>query len=415
MSSKNTQERLLIGPFSQVLTLRNLPKSGAINDQQLEIISEAGVLIQNGKICAIDSWHKLQKQADHLQELQGPLTLTPGLIDAHTHLCFAGTRARDYSDRLNGMSYQEIAARGGGIKDTMYATRQASEQELCTLNLARLARHLKSGITTVEIKSGYGLSVDQELKMLRVIQNMKKHTPQRLISTCLAAHVPPPEFTDPSAYLEHLSVELLPRIQSENLCQRIDAFIEPNAFPATLALPYLKHAQSLGFELSLHADQFERGGALLAAELGAKSADHLEASHRVDLEALAQAQVSAIALPGASLGLGCGYTPARLALDVGCSLAIASDWNPGSAPMGDLLLQASVLGAAERLSAAEVWAGMTLRAANALGLSHIGSLDLGYHADLLAFPCSDYREILYHQGMLRPSHVWCQGIEVVCP
>jgi len=391
--------------------MRGLASAGPLSDERLELISDAGLLVAGGQILELGPWQALRAAADREQVIEEDLTLTPGLIDAHTHLCFAGGRARDYADRLNGQSYQEIAARGGGIKDTMRATREASEAELLAQNLPRLERHLRAGVTTVEVKSGYGLSVAQELKQLRAIKAMSAQLPQRLISTCLAAHVPPPEATEPSAYLEMISAELLPVVLKEGLSQRVDAFIEPKAFPVELARPYLKRAQALGFELSLHADQFERGGALLAAELGALSADHLEASTADELRALAAAGVVAVALPGASLGLGCGYTPARLALDLGCSLAIASDWNPGSAPMGDLLLQASVLGAAERLSAAEVWAGLTTRAALALGLRGVGALERGYAADLIAFPCSDYREVLYHQGMMRPTRVWCAGQE----
>lgn len=402
---------LLIGPFSEALTLRHLPLSGPLKDEQLEVIPQAGVIVEAGVIKAIGAWEALHAKGEytHEEHISEPLTLTPGLVDAHTHLCFAGSRARDYADRLNGVSYQEIAARGGGIKDTMRATRVASEDELCALNLTRLKAHLARGVTTVEVKSGYGLSVEQELKQLRAIKRLSTLTPQRVVSTCLSAHVPPPEARSAKAYLEELSEELLPQIWAEGLSKRIDAFIEPNAFPVEVARPYLKRAQALGFELTLHADQFERGGALLAAELGARSAEHLEASTRPDLEALAQAGVVAVALPGASLGLGCGFTPARLALDLGCSLAIASDWNPGSAPMGDLLLQASVLGAAERLSAAEVWAGVTTRAAHALGLTGVGQLEAGMSADLLAFPTADHREVLYHQGMMRPQRVWCSG------
>ncbi len=411
----------LIGPFAQALTLRALPPRGPLRDDALEVIEGAGVVVGGGRIRAIGRWSDLAARAggegwvvERVEEQPaladaGPLTLTPGLIDAHTHLCFAGDRARDYADRLNGLSYQEIAARGGGIKDTMRATRGASDEALRDQNLARLRAHLARGVTSVEVKSGYGLSVPQELRQLRVIRELTRHTPQRLIPTCLAAHVVPPEATTPSDYLSECLRDLLPRALSEGLTRRVDAFIEPKAFPADLARPYLSAARALGFDITLHADQFESGGARLAAELGARSADHLEVSTRADLEALSAAGVVAVALPGASLGLGCAYAPARLALDLGCSLAIASDWNPGSAPMGDLLLQASVLGAAQRLSGAEVWAGLTTRAARALALEGVGALEEGWAADLIAYPARDYREALYYQGALRPAAVWCGG------
>ena len=411
----------LIGPFAQALTLRGLPARGPLRDDSLEVISAAGVAVRGGRVVGVAPWAALAARGaeegwavERVEEQPaladaGPLVLTPGLVDAHTHLCFAGDRARDYADRLNGLSYQEIAARGGGIKDTTRATRAASDEELAALNLARLGAHLARGVTTVEGKSGYGLSVHHELRQLRVIRELGRRAPQRVVATCLAAHVPPPEAASARDYLDECLRELLPRVRAEGLSGRVDAFIEPKAFPVELARPYLEAARGMGFELALHADQFEVGGARLAAELGARSADHLEASTRADLELLSAAGVAAVALPGASMGLGCGYTPARLALDLGCSLAVASDWNPGSAPMGDLLLQASVLGAAERLSGAEVWAALTTRAASALGLEGVGALEEGYAADLLAYPARDYREVLYYQGALRPAAVWCGG------
>ena len=422
----------LIGPFVQALTLRGLPRAGSLSDQQLEVINQAGVVISGTSIIDIGPWHDLTTRYSEIKlrrieticDERGltsshGYTLTPGLVDAHTHLCFAGSRARDYADRLNGISYEEITARGGGIRETMSYTRKADITALCHDNGARLDEHLRRGVTTVEIKSGYGLSVIEELKQLRAIKRMTENRSQRLVSTCLAAHVLPPEYDEGSqinprrkgieAYLGDLRTHLLPQILAEGLTQRIDAFIEPTAFPAELARPYLEYASALGFDLTLHADQFNRGGALLAAELGACSADHLEASTEEDLVALHDAGVSAIALPGASLGLGIPFTPARKALDLGLSLAIASDWNPGSAPMGHLLLQASVLGAAERLCGAEIWAAITHRAAETLGLKHVGELSVGWSADLLAFPVEDYREILYHQGMIDPACVWASG------
>lgn len=419
----------LIGPFTQALTLRDLPLFGALRDDQLEVISEAGVVVEKGRILEIGEWRALFTRAEgegwairrveEIFEQRGQrcpanLILTPGLIDAHTHICYAGSRSRDYADRLNGISYEEISARGGGIRDTMRHTREASEDQLFRLNHLRLTELLGRGVTTVEIKSGYGLSVEDELKQLHAIKRLGESGLSRVVPTCLAAHVLPPEFRGEGRdrhqdYLEFILGSLLPTVKERGLATRVDAFIEPSAFPVELARPYLKRAQDMGFDLTIHADQFSRGGAKLAAELGARSADHLEASKREDLEALMARGVSAVALPGASLGLGIGFTPVREALDLGLSVAIASDWNPGSAPMGHLLLQASILGAAEKLSAAEVWTGITIRAAHALGLELIGALDRKFAADMIAFPCDDYREILYHQGMLSPSLVIMKG------
>jgi imidazolonepropionase len=392
---------------------------GALHDQALDLIDQGGVIIKEGVIHQIGQWSDLYaslKKTDtpfDLEHIKTPYVLTPGLVDAHTHLCYMGSRARDFADRLNGIPYLEISRRGGGIKDTMHKTRAASFNDLVSANQSRLNRHLQQGVTTVEIKSGYGLSLDAELKQLRVIQALADTSVQRIIPTCLAAHVCPPEFASSADYLMHIQTNLLPQVKAERLADRVDIFVEDGAFSVHEARSYLKQAQQMGFDCVIHADQFERGGAHLAGELRVRSADHLEVSHTHDLQALIKGGVSAVALPGASMGLGCGFTPARTFLDEGGSLAIASDWNPGSAPMGHLLLQASVLGTFERLSSAEIWAALTFRAAHALNVSEVGRLEVGYQADCIAYPTHDYREIIYQQGMLTPEKVWCKGQSVL--
>jgi imidazolonepropionase len=281
---------------------------------------------------------------------------------------------------------------------------------LIDLTLERCKRLAKLGISTCEVKSGYGLSVEEEIKILEVIAAVNKLQPVSLIPTCLAAHTRPPEFTSNKDYLAYLSKDLLPRIKKKKLSERIDIFVDECAFSVEEAREYLLKAQKLGFALCLHADQFKRGGALLAAELKAVSADHLENSTVDDFIALAKADVTAIALPGASLGLGIPQPHARLMLDNGLALAIASDWNPGSAPMGNLLAQAAILGAAEHLTIAETLAGITIRAAKALQLNDRGCLAIGKRADIAIFPSNDYREILYHQGSLLPSDLYISSV-----
>jgi len=202
-------------------------------------------------------------------------------------------------------------------------------------------------------------------------------------------------------------------LQAEKLCHRIDAFVEKSAFTPQEITPYLEKAKQLGFDLTIHADQFSCGGSQVAVALGARSADHLEASGEVEIQALAQSSTVAVALPGASIGLGMAFTPARKLLDQGAILAIASDWNPGSAPMGDLLAQASILATFEKLSTAEVLAGITFRAADALGLTDRGKLTTGQLADFILFPTADYREILYQQGKMKPVGVWKKGENVL--
>jgi imidazolonepropionase len=411
----NSNDLKLIGPFASILTMRNLPPAGALRDDDLEILEDAALLIQNGTILEIDDFRTLKGRAG-IRETDTPppgSIAFPGLIDAHTHLCWAGSRSEDYALRVGGTSYLEIARRGGGIKSTVRQTRASSQDELVHGVLSRSERLLKNGITTCEVKSGYGLTVDDELKMLRAIRQAAERTRLDLIPTCLAAHIPPGDKGESSAdYLGRMAADLLPQIKEEKLARRVDIFIEETAFTEEEARTYLEKARCLGFQITVHADQFSVGGALVAAEYNASSADHLERTDDASLKALVERGVTAIALPGASLGLGEPWTPARKILDYGGSLAIASDWNPGSAPMGHLLLQASVLGAAEKLSMAETWAGMTIRAARALNLDDRGSLEPGRLADMAVWQLEGWRDVLWNQGALPPVAVWKKGERV---
>jgi imidazolonepropionase len=247
------------------------------------------------------------------------------------------------------------------------------------------------------------LSVEQELKMLRAIKAATYKTKATLVPTCLAAHIKPRDFEgSPSEYLDMIGKQLLPVIKKEHLAKRVDIFIEESAFRPENAKPYLERAKELEFDITVHADQFTPGGSEVALEVGAVSVDHLEAIKERDIKAIANSNTVAVALPGAALGLGMVCAPARKLLNAGACLAIASDWNPGSAPMGDLLMQAAVLGAAEKLSAAEVFAGITFRAAEALRLSNRGTLATGTPSIFQLYPSNDYREILYNQGKMKP-------------
>jgi imidazolonepropionase len=407
----------LIGPFRQLLTMQGLPAKGKIADTQLEILLDAGVLIRSGIIEQTGAFLDLKDQAItenlEIEELKGEYTAMPGLIDAHTHICYAGSRASDYAMRLSGMSYLEIAAQGGGIWSTVTKTRMVSEDALLLNTKQRAEIILREGVTTAEVKSGYALTVEGEIKMLEVIQKLDQQLAIDLIPTCLAAHMKPKDFEGTSLqYLEQLVTALLPQLKQRNLTNRIDIFIEKSAFQVDESLFYLRKAKELGFDITIHADQFTVGGSGIACELGAVSADHLEASTGSEIIKLAQSNTVTVCLPGASLGLGLQYAPARKLLDTGASLAIASDWNPGSAPMGDLLLQACVLGAYEHLSLAETLAAITVRAASALKLSDRGIVSKGMLADIIAFPTGDYREIIYRQGKLKPEFVWKRGKQI---
>lgn len=403
----------LIGPFKQLVTMAELPERGALSDHQLQIIPNGGVLVAKGLFQAVGDFEQLKAEANpsSIQFMDKELVAFPGLIDAHTHICWAGSRAEDYAARLSGQSYQETAARGGGIWSTVTQTRAASFEQLEVSTAHRAQTLLKQGITTIEVKSGYGLAVEHELKILKAIAQADTTCVPQLIPTCLAAHMLPRDFEGSEAdYLSTLVHHLLPKLIKQNLTKRVDIFVEKNAFSAAAAKNYLLKAKAMGFDLVIHGNQFTSGSVQLANDVEALSIDHLETTTPDEILALAKGNTIPVVLPGASVGLGAPFAPARQLLDAGTSLVIASDWNPGSAPMGNLLVQAAILGAAQKLTMAETWAALTIRAARALKLGDRGCIQRGHLADLIAFPTHNYQEVLYHQGQMLPEKIWKNGI-----
>jgi len=402
----------LTGPFKQLLTMDHLPDKGHLSDTQLEIIPEGGIVHRDGKILATGNFNQLKKQYSTalIDWIEGDYVGLPGMIDVHTHICWAGHRANDYAMRLSGKSYLEIAAMGGGIWGTVEKTREASFEELAEIVEQRANKLLRKGITTIEVKSGYGLSVEQELKILSAIDYAGKRSMADLIPTCLAAHIVPKDFNGiEEEYLQLIIDKLLPEVIKRKLATRVDIFVEKTAFSNHTSKNYLLVAKEMGFDIVLHGDQFSVGAAALANETNALSIDHLEAATDKEISLLAKGNVIPVVLPGSSLGLGEPFAPARKLLDAGTSLVIASDWNPGSAPMGRLLIEASLLGAREKLTMSEVWAAITCRAAKALNKSDRGILKEGYLADIIAFKTNDYKEVLYFQGQMKPGMVWKNG------
>ncbi|WP_313504002.1 imidazolonepropionase [Kaistella carnis] len=402
----------LIGPFKQIVTLANLPLRGKLSDDQLEIIKDGGLLTKDGKIETADSFQKLKDQFPNIEieNIDGEQICLPAFTDSHTHICFGGNRANDFAMRNGGKTYLEIAESGGGIWSSVQHTRTASEEELLKTTLERINLLISQGITTIEIKSGYGLDVESELKMLRVIKKAQTFTKATLVPTCLSAHLKPRDFEGSSEqYLNYIITEILPKVKEENLAKRVDIFIEKSAFLPEESKAFLLKAKELGFEITVHADQFTSGSSRIAVEVGAKSADHLEATIDEDIDFLAKSETVATALPGASLGLGEKFTPARKILDAGGILAIASDWNPGSAPMGNLITQTSILATFEKLSTAEVLAGITFRSAFGLSLTDRGSLEKGKKADFVTFKTDNFQNVLYHQGSLKAENVYIDG------
>jgi imidazolonepropionase len=402
----------LIGPFKQVVTLANLPLRGKLSDDQLEIIADGGILVDNNTIQKVGNFETLKSENQNIEieSIEGEQIVLPAFVDSHTHICFGGNRANDFAMRNAGKTYLEIAENGGGIWSSVQHTRNASEEELLKTILERIDFLIALGITTIEIKSGYGLDVANELKMLRIIKKAQEQTKATLVPTCLSAHLKPRDFDGSNEeYLQYILTEILPKVKEENLAKRVDIFIEKSAYQPEESKAFLLKTKDLGFEITVHADQFTPGSSRIAVEVGAQSADHLEATIDEDIEFLAQSNTVATALPGASLGLGEKFTPARKLLDAGAILAIASDWNPGSAPMGNLVTQASILATFEKLTTAEVLAGMTFRSAFALGLEDRGKLENGLKADFVTFKTNNFQNVLYNQGSLKAERVYIDG------
>lgn len=405
----------LIGPFKQVVTLANLPLRGKLSDEQLEIIVDGGIVVDQDVIQKIGNFDTLRSENPdiEIEKIEGEQVVIPTFVDSHTHICFGGNRANDFAMRNAGKTYLEIAESGGGIWSSVQHTRNASEEELLKTLLERIKFLVDLGITTIEVKSGYGLDVENELKMLRIIKKAQESTKATLVPTCLSAHLKPRDFEGSNPeYLEYILTEILPKVKEEDLAKRVDIFIEKSAFQPEESKDFLLKTKGLGFEITVHADQFTPGSSRIAVEVGAKSADHLEATIDEDIDFLAQSDTVATALPGASLGLGEKFTPARKLLDAGAIVAIASDWNPGSAPMGNLITQASILATFQKLTTAEVLAGMTFRAAYALNLEDRGILETGKKADFVTFKTNNFQNVLYNQGSLKAEHVYIDGKQV---
>ena len=386
----------------------NLPERGAISDNSLEIIDDGGVVIEDGKIIEVGDFLSLSKNDLDVREITYPCVLLPGFIDSHTHVCHYGNRSDEYAKRNSGISYQQILEEGGGIHNTMNSTSNSTDEQLTDDTLNRLKRHFQEGVLTCEVKSGYAPNLEDEVRMLRIINEIDSSNDIDLIPTCLAAHVTPKKYESSKKYLDSIVNDLLPIIKEENLSNRVDIFIEEKAFSVTEASNFLKKIKS-DFYITAHANQFTSGGLKVGVDNGAVSVDHLEVITDQEIDYLSKSDTTGVVLPGCSLGLGIPFAPARKLLDNNCKVSIASDWNPGSAPMGDLLMQASLLGSTEKLSNSEVLAGITCRAANALSLEDRGSLENGKIADMIGFKTNDFRDILYNQGKLKPSFICKRG------
>ncbi len=335
--------------------------------------------------------------------------LTPGLIDCHSHLVYGGDRADEFEMRLEGASYAEIARQGGGILSTVNATRAASEAELFEQVLPRLRTLLDEGVTTLEIKSGYGLDSDNEIKMLRVARHLQSELQLRIQKTFLGAHALPPEYTDRSdAYIELVCAEMLPNAHAEGLVDAVDVFIESIAFSREQGAKVLDCAQALGLPFKAHVEQLsDLGGALMAASKGALSVDHIEYLNDADVTRLAQSDTVAVLLPGAFYQLRETQVPPLAALRAErVPIALATDANPGSSPIHSILLIMNMACTLFRMTPTEALRGITINAARALGLDQeIGSLEIGKQADIVLWNV-DRPSMLSYQVGINP----CAGV-----
>ena len=398
---------------AQLVTL-NGPKRPRVGKElsELGIIRDGGLLIRDGKIEKVGSSSEIEKHAgdSEIVDAHGCVVM-PGFVDAHTHLVFAGNRLDDFERRARGETYEQIAKAGGGIWSTVAKTRAATEAEL----LAQAKKHanwfLRCGTTTVEAKSGYGLTVEDELKILRVMRQLREEMRLEIVPTFLGAHAVPRELS-PDEYLEIVIDQMLPRVSAEKLAEFCDVFCERGYFDVDRSRKILSAAKNLGLSLRGHVDQLTNsGGAKLMAEIGATTADHLEQTDEQGIAALQKANVQPVLLPGSVYALGSTRYPcAREMIDAGLGVVLATDFNPGSSPTPSMPMVLSLACTQMKMSPAEAITASTVNAAYSVKRGDkIGSLEPGKLANFVVFDCEDYRELAYWFGMPQTHAVYVRG------
>jgi imidazolonepropionase len=401
---------------AQVVTLAG-PKRPRVGAEmaELAIIHNGGMLIRDGKIDSVGRSDEIEKRSRGAEIVDaGGRVVLPGFVDAHTHLVFAGDRLDDFERRARGETYEQIAKAGGGIWSTVEKTRAASGDELFAQAQKRTEWFLRCGTTTVEAKSGYGLTVEDELKILRVTSRLNEETPLEIVPTFLGAHAVPREM-DADEYIELVTDEMLPRIATEKLAEFCDVFCERGYFDVKQSRRILTAARELGLRLRIHADQLTNsGGAKLAAELEATTADHLEKTDEQGIATMKSAGVQPVLLPGSLYALGStDYPRAREMIEAGLAVVLATDFNPGSSPTPSMPMILSLACTQMKMSPAEATTAATINAAYSLSRgSKIGSLERGKLANFSIFDCEDYREIAYWFGIPRTHSVYLRGKRV---
>jgi imidazolonepropionase len=384
-----------------------------IQEADLGITSKSAMVVESNCISWVGPNNKIPKEftKKNLKEYDCKgLTVLPGFVECHTHLIYAGHRADEFELKNQGMSYQEVAARGGGILSTMKHTRSASLADLVVSGQKRVDHFISQGVTTLEAKSGYALNLKDELKCLKAIQSLKG---PRTVGTFLGAHALPPEFKTYEDYLQHLAEKVLPEIKKKNLAERVDIFIEKGFFPKEASQKYLQTAKSLGFETVVHADQLTlSGGADVAVEMGSLSGDHLLQIKDAEIQKLGRSGVTCVMLPAADLYMRCPYPPAKKLIEAGARVALATDFNPGTSPTQDLNLVGLLARLEMKMTLPQVIAAYTVGAAFALKLqTEIGSLRVGKSADFVCIE-EGWDELFYSIGAPAKRAVFSRGKKI---
>ncbi len=401
---------------SQLVTLAGAKRPRTGGDlRQLAIIEDGAMLVRGERIEIAGRRRELESLITSDYEVidAGRRVVMPGFVDAHTHPVFAGIRANEFEQRAAGDTYREIAARGGGIRATVRATRNASLKDLVEAGKRYAEWFLRVGTTTVEAKSGYGLTVEDELKLLRAIRQLNDETTLDYVPTFLGAHDIPSEYRNRrQTYVNLVINEMLPRVAEEKLAEYCDVFCEENVFSTDESWQILSAARCQGLGLRVHADQLSlSGGAKLAAELNAATADHLEHTDATGISALKAASVQPVLLPGSVYALGSNHYPAaREMIDAGLAVVLATDFNPGSSPTPSMPMILSLASTQMKMTPAEAITATTINAAYSLGRGdEIGSLEKGKRADFVIHDASDYRELAYFFGIEHARHVYSSG------
>jgi imidazolonepropionase len=411
---------LLIKNIKQLVTVRSngRPYKSGTEMRDLGIIENATVMIQDG----LFSWIGPSTTLEHIEDDSidtidaSDFIALPGFIDSHTHTVFAGSRENEFAMRTEGKTYREIADSGGGILSTVSTTRDASKKELKKLASRHLDAILKQGTTTVEIKSGYGLNEDTEIKILHIINELAEEGLMNIVPTFFGAHAIPDEFKkNPEGYVDLICKRMLPYIANHKMAKFCDAFCEQGYFSVEQCRIIFETAKSLNIGVKIHADQFSQiGASKLAAEIGAISADHLDKIDDAGIYALEQSGAVATVLPGSSFFLNCGYAPARKIIDSGIPLAIASNFNPGSCMSYSMQLMMTIACTQMSLTPEEAICAATINGAASLGLTKsLGSIEVGKQADIILYNAPNYQYLIYHYGINHVAKVIKSGIYLV--